>query len=207
MLRCTDLTVIRDGRRLFNPVSFELAAGEVLTVRGVSGLGKSTLLNALVMVEPGVQIEGRVQLDGQLMDPLQRFAKASRTVFQDALLFPHLSILDNVLMGGRRLARAERRTMARGLLDQLGLADLQTTDPYALSRGQMMRVSIARALIDPPPLLLLDEPFSALDHATRDRVRDVVFKRGHDAGSHMLWVTHDADDQAINGQAVCLTPP
>lgn len=207
LLRCVNVSVKRDGVSLFKPVTFELNRGEVVTLLGSSGLGKSTFLNALVMAESGVEIAGDVSLDGHPIDPDTRFATLSQTVFQDALLFPHLSIRDNVGLALRTWPRATRVEAVDEILNALGLGGLQTSDPYALSRGQMMRVSIARALVDPPTLLLLDEPFSALDSTTRDRVRDVVFERAHAAGSHVILVTHSEDDRPTSetGQVICLT--
>lgn len=207
LLKCVDVTVKRDGIALFKPVTFALDRGEVVTLLGPSGLGKSTFLNALVMAEPGVEISGDVSLDGHRIDPDLRFASLSQTVFQDALLFPHLSIRENVGLTLRTWPRATRVEAVDDMLNALGLGQLQTSDPYALSRGQMMRVSIARALVDPPTLLLLDEPFSGLDSNTRNRVRDVVFERAHAAGSHVILVTHSEDDRPISetGQVICLT--
>ena len=207
LLRCVNVSVKREGVLLFKPVTFELNRGEVVTLLGSSGLGKSTFLNALVMAESGVEITGDVSLDGHPIDPDTRFATLSQTVFQDALLFPHLSIHGNVGLALRTWPRATRVEAVDEILNALGLGGLQTSDPYALSRGQMMRVSIARALVDPPTLLLLDEPFSALDSTTRDRVRDVVFERAHAAGSHVILVTHSEDDRPTSetGQVICLT--
>lgn len=207
LLRCVDVSVKRDGVPLFKPVTFELGPGQVVTLLGASGLGKSTFLHALVMAEPGVEISGEVSLDGRPIDPDARFASLSQTVFQDALLFPHLSIRDNVGLSLHGWSREKRLEAVDDILDAVGLGTLQTSDPYALSRGQMMRVSIARALVRPPTLLLLDEPFSALDANTRDTVRDVVFERARLAGSHVILVTHSEDDRPISdsGQVLCLT--
>ncbi|WP_324274982.1 ABC transporter ATP-binding protein [Blastococcus brunescens] len=158
-------------------VPVEVADGEVLAVLGPNGAGKSTLLRALAgLLTPD---DGRVAVDGTTWDdvPAGTHLPAHRrplgVVFQDALLFPHLSVGENVTFGlrTRGVRKAERRTAAAAWLDRVGLDGLGDRRPAQLSGGQAQRAALARALVGDPALLLLDEPLSALDARTRLVVR------------------------------------
>mgnify|MGYP000633915008 CR=1 FL=1 len=190
-------------------INLSVDKGERIVVCGPSGSGKSTLIRCLNRLEK--HQDGDIFVHGiELNNDVKNIDEIRREVgmvFQHFNLFPHLSIRDNVRLAVASLPRLEQIRLVDSTLNALGLGDLKTTDPFALSRGQMMRVSIARALVRPPQLLLLDEPFSALDSNTRDRVRDVVFDRAHAAGSHVILVTHSEDDRPTSetGQVICLT--
>jgi molybdate transport system ATP-binding protein len=183
--------------RLDLDVAFTAAAGEVVALLGPSGAGKTTVLRALAGLVP--LAAGRVALDTTVLEdtdtgtwvPPER--RSLGVVFQDALLFPHLSVLDNVAAGLRfgGTSRAAARARAGEWLARVGIADLATARPAALSGGQAQRVALARALATRPRLLLLDEPLSALDVATRTDVRREL--RRHLASFHgvRLLVTHD----------------
>jgi molybdate transport system ATP-binding protein len=178
-------------------VALEVAAGEVVAVLGPNGAGKTTLLRTLAGLV-GLRA-GRVVLDGQVLDDPERGIRVAPErrgvgmVFQDHLLFPHLSTADNVAFGLR--ARGVPATEARGLaaewLTKVGLPDAANAKPRALSGGQAQRVALARALAFEPSLLLMDEPLSALDVAARLTIRREL--RGHlDAfAGPCLVITHD----------------
>ena len=205
MLIFDDVFVRRAGRGLFRPVSFALQPGEIMTLQGESGLGKSTLLHALIDQEPGVEFMGQITLDGHQMDVDARLSTESRTVFQEPLLFPHLSIGANIELSMHQCAGIARKARVDQLLDQLGLQGMATQDPFQLSRGQMMRVAVARALAPHPRVLLLDEPLSALDTETREQVKQVIYEQvRHDRGYGIL-VTHHSEDRPIGGDVMCLT--
>ncbi len=181
-------------------VQLAVAAGEVVAVVGPNGAGKTTLLRALAgLVAPAA---GRVVLDGSVLDdpdagvrvpPEQR---PIGVVFQDSLLFPHLSAADNVAFGLRchGLSRSEARRRARDRLHRAGLGDLATARPGALSGGQGQRVALARALVTGPRLLLLDEPLSALDAGARVEVRRELRRELASFEGIRLLVTHDPLD-------------
>jgi iron(III) transport system ATP-binding protein len=181
---------------VLNGLSLTLPLGGIACLLGPSGCGKSTALRAIAGFEP--LSAGRVLLDGrELSGPGAHVEPEHRGVgllFQEIALFPHLNAAANVGFGLRRRAAAERDRRVRELLSLVGLDDLGSRMPHELSGGQQQRVALARALAPSPRLLLLDEPFSNLDAATRDRlvveVRDIL----RSAGQTALMVTHDADE-------------
>ena len=186
-------------------LDLELAAGpgEVVALVGPNGAGKSTALRALAGLLP--LSGGSVTLDGTLLaDPatgLHRppHARGIGVVFQDYLLFPHLTLLDNVAFGptARGVPRAAARTAARDWLDRVGLADQAGLRPRQVSGVQAQRAALARALATGPGLLLLDEPLAALDARTRLLVRSELRRHlGAFAGATVV-VTHDPVDAAV----------
>jgi molybdate transport system ATP-binding protein len=179
-------------------VEVAVADGEVLAVLGPNGAGKSTLLRVLAGLLP--LDEGRVVVDGATWDDggahLPPHRRPLGVVFQDALLFPHLTVGENVEFGlrTRGVGRHERRTAAARWLTRVGLDGLGDRRPAQLSGGQAQRAALARALVGDPSLLLLDEPLSALDARTRLTVRAELRRHlGAFAGSTVL-VTHDPVD-------------
>ena len=204
MLIFDEVSVIRAGRQLFKPFSFALESGEIMTLQGESGLGKSTLLHALIDQEPGVEISGQITFDGRPMDPSTRLSAESQTVFQEPLLFPHLSIGANIELSMHQLKDASHRDRVNQLLNQIGLSGMAAQDPFQLSRGQMMRVAVARALAPHPRILFLDEPLSALDSETRDQVKHCIFEQVQADGAYGILVTHHPEDRPQGGGMVCL---
>jgi len=181
-------------------VALALEAGEVVAVLGPNGAGKTTLLRILA----GLQRvgTGHVAIDGQRVDDPRsgQFVPPEKrpigVVFQDYLLFPHLTVLENVAFGPRSkgMARSVARQRAQWWLDRVNLGELADRKPRTISGGQAQRTALARALSTEPRLLLLDEPFAALDAGTRVALRRDL--RGHLAefeGATVL-VTHDALD-------------
>ncbi|HLT69243.1 MAG TPA: ABC transporter ATP-binding protein [Acidimicrobiales bacterium] len=177
--------------------------GEVVALLGPNGAGKTTTLRAIAGLRP--LDGGRVELDGRVLDE-----PASRTfvppeqrpvgvVFQDHLLFPHLSALDNVAFGlrARGLRRRAARAAAHAWLERMGLAGVAGARPRTLSGGEAQRVALARALAVEPRLLLLDEPLAALDAGTRVRVRSDLRRHLADFPGGRLLVTHDPLDAIV----------
>ena len=170
-------------------VDLVIGAGETVAVLGPNGAGKTTLLRVLAGLHPS---EGEVRLDGRVLDG-DASERPVGVVFQDLLLFPHLSVLENVAFGLRARGRpkAEAREVARRWLERVGLGGRGDDRPSALSGGEAQRVALARALIVEPRLLLMDEPLSALDASTRaDTRRDLRrVLAAHDGVK--IVVTHD----------------
>ena len=174
-------------------VALTAEPGDVVAVIGPNGAGKTTLVNALAGLVPA---RGFARLDG--VDLLQQPARDRRVglVFQEQVLFPHLSALDNVAFGprARGTGRADARAAARGWLDRLGIGELADRKPRALSGGQAQRVAIARALITDPALLMLDEPLAGLDVGVAAELRIELTRHLSSYTGITLLVTHDALD-------------
>lgn len=179
---------------------------------GPSGAGKSVTLATvagLLRPERGtITIDGRSVADAGtgLHVPTQQ--RRIGMVFQHAALLPHRSPLDNVALALREApTRAARRERSRALLDQVGAGHLADSPTSSLSGGEQQRVSLARALAGEPALLLLDEPFSALDHASRIALRDLVGRLVEERRTTALLVTHDqADVDALASHTVTFEP-
>ena len=188
------------ANRVLDSIDLEVHAGEVLALIGASGSGKTTILRCLNGLE--VADGGTIELDGGLrvefFDPPTRNALAalrdrSGMVFQHYNLFPHLTVLENVLEGPvvvQRRARAEATAEALALLDRVGLGDKTDSYPYQLSGGQQQRVGIVRALALRPQLLLFDEPTSALDPELVGEVLRLMRELAAE-GWTMVIVTHE----------------
>jgi NitT/TauT family transport system ATP-binding protein len=179
MVRFGDLHVL-------GPVSFEVRPQECVVLLGPSGCGKSTLLAALA----GLQelAEGSIFLDGGAQKP--------GFVFQSANLMPWASAADNVglplaLAGA---ARAVQKARAMAALDMVGLKDFAKAKPRALSGGMAMRVALARALVNEPSALLLDEPFAAIDELGRRALNDLVLRTKLERGLAIVFVTHSVEE-------------
>ena len=167
-------------------LNLNVRQGEFLAIVGASGVGKSTLLRILMdLAKPSA---GTVHLN---TDPA--FDRAMALVFQDARLLPWRRILSNVAFGLEKLplTRAERKERARAALAGVGLRDLGNRFPHQLSGGQRQRVALARALAVRPAILLMDEPFSALDIATRETLQDELARLHATTAQTIIFVTHD----------------
>lgn len=181
---------------------FDVAAGQTAVVVGPNGAGKTTLLRSLAGLV-GLT-DGRVVLADQVLDDVGAGIHVSPeqrpigVVFQDYLLFPHLSALDNVAFGlrSRGTSRGDARRAAMGWLTRMGVAHKAAARPSELSGGQSQRVALARALATDPALLLLDEPLAALDVATRSEVRRDVRRHLASFPGVRLVVTHDPIEAA-----------
>nr|WP_089004260.1 ABC transporter ATP-binding protein [Micromonospora rifamycinica] len=192
------LVVDRAGFRL--DVRLRIAAGEVVALLGPNGAGKTTTLRSLAGLHP--LTAGWLRLDGTELDrpDARRFVPPERrpvgVVFQDYLLFPHLTARDNVAFGPRRqgLPRRAARERATAWLERVGLSAHAGRRPRQLSGGQAQRVALARALAVDPTLLLLDEPLAALDAGTRLDVRAHLHRHLTDHPGAALLVTHDPLD-------------
>jgi sulfonate transport system ATP-binding protein len=184
-------TYTQGDRRLtaLTRVTLAVRAGEFVVVVGASGCGKSTLLRIVAGLERGE--EGRVSLGGEAI----RGTSVERgVVFQEHRLFPWLTVEENVGFGLSHLPSAERRRAVDEHIALVGLSGFEKAYPHQLSGGMAQRVAIARALSVRPRVLLLDEPFGALDFFTRMQMQDEVLRIWQAEGTTMILVTHDIDE-------------
>jgi spermidine/putrescine ABC transporter ATP-binding subunit len=171
--------------------------GEFLTLLGPSGCGKTTILSMLAgFVTPDA---GSVVIDGSDMTRVPPHRRPVNTVFQDYALFPHMSVADNVAFGLRmeKVGRKDARRRAREVLAGVDLESYAGHRVAALSGGQRQRVALARALVKQPKVLLLDEPFAALDLRLRRRMQVDLRRLHHDTGTTFVFVTHDQEEASV----------
>ena len=186
--------VVRRGAFLVRVSEFSIAAGELVCLVGKSGCGKSTFLSALAGFLPVES--GKIGFGGRALEKQPPERRQTAFVFQRAALFPHLNLVDNVAFSlrVRGEGRSIRRQKASQWLERVGLGTLGDRKPHQISEGQAQRVALARALITGFPLLLLDEPFSALDEHTRGELRTLLCALVKDSKVAALMVTHHSDD-------------
>ncbi len=177
----------------------DVAENDFITILGPSGCGKSTLLRIVAGLDR--QTAGEVLLDGRRIEG----AGADRgMVFQSYTLFPWLSVLDNVCFGLRErgLAREEQLAIANGFIGKVGLKGFERHYPKQLSGGMQQRTALARALANNPRMLLMDEPFGALDHQTRELMQELLLGIWEAERKTVLFVTHDIDEAVFMGTRV-----
>ena len=194
-----------ESRSLLRGLDLQVAAGETVAVLGPSGSGKSTLLKIIAGLE--APDAGQVWLDGRDISALPPHRRQCGLLFQDFALFPHLSVQDNVAFGliEQGLRSAQARSQANALLDRFDMQAHALARVWQLSGGEQQRVALARALITAPRVLLLDEPFSALDAALRETLRAEFQQRIAQAGMAVVWVTHDeAEARSVGARGLRL---
>ncbi len=175
-------------------VSLEARQGEFLTLLGPSGSGKTTTLRIIAGLENAD--EGSVRIDGVDVTDLAPHQRNLGVVFQSYALFPHMSVLQNVAYGLRRRGadRSAARERAGTALEVVGLSSFGGRRPSQLSGGQQQRVALARAIAFEPPILLMDEPLSALDRRLRDEMQLEIRRIHREVGSTIVFVTHDQEE-------------
>ena len=193
-LTVQNLTAHYGTTKVLEDLSLSVAAGELVSLLGASGCGKTTTLRLIAgFLEP---TSGTITLGGRDLTRLPAYKRDIGLVFQNYALFPHLSVLDNVAFGlkQRGVAAAEREKRARAMLERVGLSHLADRLPGALSGGQKQRVALARALVIEPPLLMFDEPLSNLDAKLRVDMRVEIRQLQRANGTTSVYVTHDQEE-------------
>jgi NitT/TauT family transport system ATP-binding protein len=183
-------------------VSVDIPERGLVTMLGPSGCGKSTLLRAIADLVPAA--EGRITVFGKSPEQARR-ERSFAFVFQDATLLPWRSAIDNVrlpLEVGGAAARADTYAKPEELLALVGLSGRENALPDELSGGMRQRVAIARALVCRPRVLLMDEPFGALDEITRDKLNEELLRIWEETGTTIVFVTHSIPEAAFLGQHV-----
>jgi len=178
----------RDGVTVLENVSLDVGAGDFVSLIGPSGCGKSTLLKLIAGLSPtsggGITVEGMIPEEAR---------ERMSFIFQDATLLPWRTVVRNIELGLElkgTWTKIQRRAKAEALLRLVGLADVADHYPRQLSRGMKMRVSVARALATTPALLLMDEPFGALDEMTRDYLNEELLRLREEQKWAAIFVTH-----------------
>ena len=203
-LEIRNLTAGYDQDVILRDFSLSVEEGEFLSLLGPSGCGKSTLLKTIAGIVPARC--GSVLLDGQDITNLPIHKRGTTVLFQDMRLFPHKSVAENVAfpLKMQGVPKEERRKRAEELLQKVQLPGYGDRRPSELSGGQQQRVALARALAAKPKLLLLDEPFSALDENLREDMRALVLQLRLEFGMTVILVTHDREEALSMSDRVAL---
>ena len=202
MIRLDGVTV-RAGDFLLEDISFTVPEGGYAMILGPTGSGKTTLLEAIA--GNGRLVRGRVELHDEDVTDRAPEQRGLGFVYQHYHLFPHLSVRDNIAYGlRRRLPQGAREERVRELADMLGITTLLDRAPAGLSGGEQQRTALARALAPRPRILLLDEPFAAVDPATRRGLRGDLRELHEREGITTLQVTHDFEDALRMGDHVAI---
>lgn len=199
MLNLERCTAAWDGYPVFSSLSLNARRGDIITLLGPSGCGKSTLLAVMAGIKQ--PDSGRVLLDGE---SVQAGDHRVSLIFQDYGLFPWFTAIDNAALGLkiRGLGRRQGREIARAALASVGLAGLEGRWPAQLSGGQRQRVAIARSLVLEPDLLLMDEPFSALDSMSRESIQELSWSLLSSRPTISILVTHSVEEAAFLGTRI-----
>lgn len=190
--------------------------GELQVISGPSGIGKSTLLHWLLgNVPEHVAISGQIMLSGTDITDLAIEQRRVGLLMQDVYLFPHLNVQDNICFALpknpqffssklQRSSKKQRRLEALNMLEQINLAHLAKRYPQNLSGGERSRVGLIRALANQPQVMLLDEPFAALDPSTREQMGSWAFQQLADQNIPSVMVSHDVEDIPSSAKQLCL---
>ncbi|HSJ37007.1 MAG TPA: ABC transporter ATP-binding protein [Planococcus sp. (in: firmicutes)] len=186
----------RKGDAVFSlkPVDLTIREGEFFSLLGPSGCGKTTLLKLVAgLIDTD---NGEIWIGDSNLTAVPPEARRFAMVFQQSLLFPHMTVEDNTAFGLKmqKVGKQERLTKAQEMLGHVGLEGFGSRFPHELSGGQQQRVALARALVTNPRVLLMDEPFSALDPSLREEMRELLRKIQQQLGLTVLFVTHDREE-------------
>jgi putative thiamine transport system ATP-binding protein len=186
------------GKRiLVQDVNLDVANGQIATLMGASGSGKSSILAAIAgTLSENLVFKGAISLNGKRVDDLPTSQRNIGLLFQDDLLFAHMTVFENLLFAVPAGDKAARKESVNQALQEADLVGFGERDPATLSGGQRARVALMRALLAKPQALLLDEPFSKLDSALRERFKEFVFSHVRARNIPVLMVTHDRTDVA-----------
>lgn len=194
IIHLKNITKSFDDTKVLDNLSLEIKKDEFLTLLGPSGCGKTTMLKILAGFE--FADDGEVLFNNKNISILPPYKRELNTVFQKYALFPHLNVYDNIAFGLKlkKLSKAEIDTKVKGVLKLVSLSGYEKRNIEALSGGQQQRIAIARALVNEPKVLLLDEPLSALDSKLRKEMQLELKKMQQTLGITFIFVTHDQEE-------------
>ena len=190
------------GQFQLKDINLKIADREIFAILGKTGSGKTLFLESIAGYHQG--ISGDIYLDGTNLATLEPEERGIGFVYQDYGLFPHLTVLDNIAYGlkMRRISKKERVAKSMAMAKKLGIAHLCRRSPMTLSGGEQQRTALARTLVLNPRLLLMDEPFSALDPKTKEQMYQLVRTIHQDFGCTILFVTHDFQEAQIIAERI-----
>ncbi len=204
-LELSNIAISLNGAPLIAPFSLSVVAGEIVTVMGPSGCGKTSLLAFIAGdIAPPLAGTGRILLAGADVSQLPPEHRNIGRLFQDDLLFPHMTVAENLMFGVPRGPRAEREAMVQTGLKRIGMDDFANRPPQTLSGGQRGRVALMRTLLAKPSAVLLDEPFNKYDAELRGELRSYVFAHLVARAVPGLLVTHDITDAPQGGRVLTI---
>jgi spermidine/putrescine transport system ATP-binding protein len=184
--------------------SFSIELGEFLSLLGPSGCGKTTIIRLIAGLE-NLQ-SGEILLDGVRIDTIPPYKRPVNTVFQNYALFPHMNVFENIAYGlrAKRLSSKAIKEKVFEALELVQLKGFEKRQPHQMSGGQKQRVSIARAIVNKPPVLLLDEPLTALDLKLRKEMRYELRNLQQKLGITFVYVTHDQEEALVMSDRVAV---
>jgi len=193
-----------DGEAVLKDIDMKINVGEFVSILGPSGCGKTTLLRIIAGLE--TQDNGQIFINDACADQLAARKRGAVIVFQDYGLFPHMTVKQNIEFGllAQKVSKIERGKRSSLMLEVMQIADKGNHYPRELSGGQKQRVALARACILEPNVLLLDEPFSSLDTALKESMRDFVSKLHKELGITTVLVTHDKEEAFMLSERVAV---
>lgn len=202
MLEINNLTVFYDDKTVLSDINLTIGSTEIIALIGPSGTGKSTLINSITTLHPITS--GTIKLDHQAISPKEMTLS---WIPQNYGLLPWLSVKDNILLGQsikKKTLRVDVENDIGDIVEELDLSELLNRFPNQLSGGQQQRVAIARAMIMATDLYLLDEPFSALDAITREKMQQLFLKEWQKKSAPAILITHDVEEAVFLGQRIIL---
>ncbi len=188
------------GKKVLTGINLDIESGEISSIFGYSGEGKSTLLKIICGIIK--HDNGDIMLNGKSINSLEPYERHAVLVMDEPLLFPHMNVFENIAFGSKLSSNKKRHInnnrnilkSAKEIMELLGIRGLEKRYPNEISMGQAQRVSLARALIVNPEIILMDEPFSNLDIISKTKVRKLIKDINNELKISMLLVTHDIED-------------